>query len=47
MDYAIVFAAGAIAVKAYPALDKLATKARDFIYGLFRKGPDESDESGA
>jgi len=36
MGYLIAFAAGAIAVKAYPPLDKLAARARDWLYGLIR-----------
>ena len=47
IELAIAFAAGAVAVKAYPPLDALAARVRDWLYGLFRKGPDESDEAGA
>lgn len=36
IEFAIAFAAGAIAVKAYPPLDTLAGKARDWLYSLFR-----------
>lgn len=47
IEYLIAFACGAVVVVAYPPAAALAIRARDFIYGLFRKGPDESDKAGA
>ena len=47
IEYLIAAACGAIAAVAYPPANALAVKARDYLYGLFRKGPDESDKAGA
>lgn len=46
MGYLIAFAAGAIAAVAYPPATALAIRARDWLYGLFRKLPDDSDSAG-
>lgn len=35
--YAIAFAAGAIAAVAYPPVNAYAVKARDWLYGLFKR----------
>lgn len=38
---------GAFLVKAWPPADALATQLRDWIYGLLRDKPDDSDQAGA
>jgi len=45
-DIALI-AAGAVLVKAWPPADLLATRLRDYLYSLFRKGPADSDNAGA
>lgn len=44
-DLALI-AAGAVLVKAWPPADLLATRLRDYLYGLFRKGPDDTESAG-
>jgi len=43
----LAFLAGAVLVKAWPPADLLATRLRDWLYGLLRKGPADSDNAGA
>ncbi len=45
IEAAIYIAIGALLVKAYPPADVLATKLRDYLYGLFRKSPDDDDDN--
>lgn len=40
MSFAVGALAGALLVKAYPPADALATRLRDWLYGLFRKDED-------
>ena len=46
-SFLIGIAAGAVLVKAWPPADLLATRLRDYLYGLFRKAPDDTDSAGA
>lgn len=50
IEFAIGAVAGAVAVKAFPVVDRLATQVRDWLYSFFRKAPpapDDSDKAGA
>lgn len=46
MDFVVGFIVGAILATAIPFVHEWAGKARDWLYGLFRK-PDDSDSAGA
>lgn len=43
----LCFIAGGVCVVAYPPANALAVRLRDYLYGLFRKGPDDTDTAGA
>lgn len=47
MDIIAAFIAGAICATAIPSVHLWAGKARDYLFGLLRKGPDDSDKAGA
>lgn len=46
MTEAIAFVAGGVAVVAYPPANAVAVRLRDWLYSLFRKGPDDTDSAG-
>lgn len=47
MTEILAFVAGGVCVVAYPPANALAVRLRDYLYGLLRKGPDDTDQAGA
>lgn len=47
LDFLFCAAIGAVAIKFYPPADALASRVRDWLYGLFKRKPDDTDQAGA